>query len=248
MASEGQTPFPSLPTCGITIPATPLVLAALEYSKTHTSPATVNHCLRSTAFALILARKDPAFSSVDPETVALSTILHDMGWATTKSLLSKDKRFEVDGANLARDFLNAKIAQADAEKKEKFDEHRLQLIWDAVALHTTPSIANYKQAEVALTSSGIGGDFFGPNHPSGLITVDEFIEVVKAFPRVGFREEFPRIMCGLCVDKPETTYDNFVGEYGLKLVDGYREQWEKHRQIDMVNGGLERCKQYEEDE
>ncbi|KAH7905268.1 hypothetical protein BJ138DRAFT_1165100 [Hygrophoropsis aurantiaca] len=243
-----EAPFPSFPISGITIPTTPIVLAALEYSRSHTSVATVNHCLRSTAFALILARKDPAYASIDPETIAICTILHDMGWATTKSLLSKDKRFEVDGANIARDFIQTEIAHADHDDvKAKFDEHRVQLVWDAIALHTTPSIAAHKQKEVALTTFGILGDFVGPHHPSGMITVDEYKEIVRAFPRAGFREEMPRIMCAMCAEKPEVTYDNFVGEMGLKLgVEGYREKWEKNRMTDVLLGSLEACKKYEE--
>ncbi|KAH7905754.1 hypothetical protein BJ138DRAFT_1164156 [Hygrophoropsis aurantiaca] len=247
-------PFPPFPISGITIPTTPIVLAALEYSRAHTTVATVNHCLRSAAFALILARKDPTYASVDPETIALCTILHDMGWATTKGLLSKDKRFEVDGANIARDFIQAEIARAAADRDEsrgkaleaKFDEHRIQLIWDAIALHMTPSIAAHKQKEVALTASGILGDFVGPHHPSGMITVEEFKEVVRAFPRAGYREEIPRNTCAMCVEKPETTYDNAVGELGLKLgVEGYKEKWEHNRMSDMLLGSLEMCEQYE---
>ncbi|KAH7903021.1 hypothetical protein BJ138DRAFT_1198623 [Hygrophoropsis aurantiaca] len=240
-----EAPFPPFLVSEITIPTTPIVLAALEYSRTHTSVATVNHCLRSTAFALILARKNPAYASVDPETIALCTILHDMGWATTKSLLSKDKRFEVDGANIARDFIQTEIAHADHDAgRAKFDEHRVQLIWDAVALHATPSIAAHKQKEVAVTASGILGDFVGPHHPSGMITIDEYKEIVRAFPRAGFREEMPQIMCALCVEKPETTY---VGEMGIKLgAEGHKQKWEKNRMSDGLHEGLEACKQYEE--
>ncbi|KAH7907451.1 hypothetical protein BJ138DRAFT_1160144 [Hygrophoropsis aurantiaca] len=233
-----EAPFPPFPISGITIPTTPLVLAALEYSQSHTSVTTVNHCLRSTAFALILARKDPAYASVDPETIALCTILHDMGWATTK----------LDGANIARDFIQTEIAHADHDTgKAKFDEHRIQLIWDAIALHTTPSISAHKQKEVALTTFGILGDIAGPHHPSGMISVDEYKEVVRAFPRAGFREAIPQIMCALCTEKPETTYDNAVGEMGLKFgAEGYREKWEKNRMSDVLHGALEACKQYEE--
>lgn len=246
MSSNAQSPFPPMPISGITIPSTALILAALEYTKSHTSPTTVNHCLRSAAFAIIIARKHPAYSGIDLETITLSTILHDMGWATTKSLLSEDKRFEVDGANLAREFLQREMTKTGGHS-QTHDDQWLQLIWDAVALHTTPSIALYKQPEVAVTSFGILGDFLGPNHPTGMITVDEYKEVVRAFPRLDFREELPQIMCGLCETKPGATYDNFVGDFGIKLgVEGYKEKWEKNQMIDVLIGGLDGCKQYEE--
>src|SRR5271170_2512612 len=151
MSSSSPPHFPPLPTSSITIPSTPLTLSALAYSRTHISPSTLNHCLRSTAFALLIARKLPPYNATNPETITLSTLLHDMGWATTKALLSKDKRFEVDGANIARDFLTAKFAEGQHYSVPGDEPHRTQLIWDAIALHTTPSIALHKQPEVAVT-------------------------------------------------------------------------------------------------
>lgn len=144
------------------------------------------------------------------ELVVYSCLMHDLGWATTKELLSTDKRFEVDSANLARQFLAL-------EAGKEWDKHRLQLSWDAIALHTTGSIALHKEAEVILVRLGIGGDFLGPNiPPKGLISLEEYREIVDAFPRLDFKEEFLNIMCGLCRDKPDTTMDNFVAGFGCE--------------------------------
>ncbi|RSH83280.1 uncharacterized protein EHS24_006955 [Apiotrichum porosum] len=241
--------FPHLPISRVAIPSTPLTNAALAYSRKLTSPSTVNHCLRSVAFALILARKLPPYASADPETLTLAVLMHDLGWAqdASKSLLSTDKRFEVDGANLARDFIgNAEIAN----HASGWDEHRLQLVWDAIALHTTPSIAAHKQPVVALVSLGVLADFTGPNHPTGTISVDEYKEVVATFPRLDFREELPKILCGLCVDKPQTTYDNFVGDFGLAGLQGaeletFKAGKEKNGTAALLLGGLQACEQYE---
>ena len=141
--------------------------------------------------------------------------MHDLGWATTKELLSSNKRFEVDSANLAREFVLSK-------KNGDWDKHRVQLSWDAIALHTIGSIAIHKEPEVALVKFGITSDFAGPNlPPKGLISPEEFKEVVDAFPRLEFKDELISIMCGLCRDKPETTFDNFVSEYGREYgLDG----------------------------
>lgn len=57
-------------------------------------------------------------------------------------------------------------------------------------------------------------DFFGPDYPGELITVDEYKEVIQAFPRAGFSDQFLQIMCGLCALKSETTYDNLVADFG----------------------------------
>jgi hypothetical protein len=69
--------------------------------------------------------------------------------------VSLDRCFEVDGAQAARDFIRH-LGGSD------WDKHRLQLVWDAVALHTNPEIAKFKQPEVALTSAGILAELVGP--------------------------------------------------------------------------------------
>lgn len=246
------SPFPEFPVSKITIPWNPLVKKAYEYTQEHTSLPTLNHCLRSTVFALIIVRKFPPLVAAGPEldleAVVLSVLMHDLGWATTKSLLSTDKRFEVDGANLARSLIQSSVSEA-------WDKHRLQLVWDTIALHATPSIAHHKEPEVFLGQLGIMGDFFGPHIPipGGLITVDEYKEVVRAFPRAGFKEDMISVMCGLCRDKKETTFDNYVCDFGLNEgYDGkgtgkeeYRAAFEKSKVRDMMFAGLAACEQYE---
>lgn len=77
-------------------------------------------------------------------------------------------------------------------------------------------------------------DFWGPAFRGLTITVEENQEIVDAFPRLGFKESFLGIMCGLCEFKPETTYDNFVGDYGVVFgVDGKgkgKEEFRKGRE------------------
>jgi hypothetical protein len=212
-----DSPLPDLPKTGISLPGTPLIRGALDHLKKYTSPTTVNHCIRSAYFAILLSRKIPRQSSepLDVELIVFSTIMHDLGWATDKTLLSKDKRFEVDGANMARSYLE------EVKLLVGWDKHRTQLMWDAIALHTTPSFALHKEPEVMLAHIGIMADFWGPGFPGYTITSEENKEIVDAFPRLGFKEQFLDIMCGLCALKPETTYDNFVGDYGVEYgLDG----------------------------
>lgn len=253
MSPLSPSPFPALPISQITIPSNDLINAAYSYTKEHTSQATVNHCLRCTAFSLLLIREFPPLASaavdLDVEAVVLSNLMHDMGWATTKSLLSTDKRFEVDGANIARDFINRSSPNGE------WDTHRIQLLWDAIALHTTPSIAQHKQPEVVAVTLGILADFVGPNMPlpGNPITVDRYKEIVGAFPRAGFSDEIVDIFCGLCRDKPETTFDNFASGfgkiYGLDGKGGGKEEWikacEDNDRTKQLLGGLQACKQWE---
>ncbi|ORY18376.1 hypothetical protein BCR34DRAFT_554114 [Clohesyomyces aquaticus] len=221
---SSDSPLPLLPESGIQLPDTPLIRGALDYARKYTSLTTVNHCIRSAYFAALLSRRikfpHPTSEPLDVELIVFSTLMHDLGWATDKTLLSKDKRFEVDGANMARDYLSA--AKLSLSDSVDWDKHRIQLMWDAIALHATPSFALHKEPEVVVAHMGIMADFWGPDIGTGdLITVDENREIVDAFPRLGFKDQFIEIMCGLCALKPETTYDNFVGDYGVQFgLDG----------------------------
>src|SRR5690349_5598883 len=82
-----------------------------------------NHSCRVYHFAALTGkRRGLAF---DRELLYAGAMFHDMGLTPKHS--SKTERFEVDGANAARDFLKARsISQAD-----------IDLVWTAIALHTT---------------------------------------------------------------------------------------------------------------
>jgi hypothetical protein len=233
--------LPTSPIAGVQFPITDLTSKAFAYVQEHNTATVANHVIRSTLFALIIACKVPSYAGCDAESIFLATILHDLGWANTPSLISKDKRFEVDGANAARDFINSHAESEDA----KWTEQRIQVIWDAIALHTSPSISLHGQPGVAVVTHGITADFFGPNTPGGVITVDEFKEVVKAYPRLNFEATLKQTTCNLCTNKPETTYDNFVGLFGCRDIPGYKDEWEKHQVPDMLDGGLRACKEFE---
>ncbi|KAB8256639.1 hypothetical protein BDV32DRAFT_128652 [Aspergillus pseudonomiae] len=183
------------------------------------------------------------------ESVLLGCILHEAGWTQTPGLYSKDKRFEVDGANAARHFL-----QNHAEAP-RWDKHRIQLVWDSIALHTTQSIAIHKQSEVHLMNLGSFTDFVGPLLPGDYITVNEYKAIVKAFPRGDFMERGKKVMCGFCRDKPETTYDNLVGDFGLLFGydgkgEGKEEYAKAHEEHSRLMGPLfaawDECSKYEE--
>jgi hypothetical protein len=82
----------------------------------------------------------------DHEVVAVGTILHDIGLTAD---VPGSNRFEVDGADAALSFI----------KERGLSGRRAQLIWDLIALNSTPSIALHKEAEVAVGTMGIGLDY-----------------------------------------------------------------------------------------
>jgi hypothetical protein len=99
-------------------------------------------------------------------------------------------------------------------------ERRAQLIWDLVALNSTPSLALHKEPEVALGTMGIGldyGGFFFDLVPSADMT-----NILNAFPRLKMKDRFAETCCRLVTAKPETSSDNFLRDFGERFVPGYK--------------------------
>lgn len=249
----------------LTPPSSTILPAVLTYIRKHTSLSTVNHSIRPVYFMLLLAQRIPPLSSavsaglINLEDAMLALLMHDLGWATTKELLSKDKRFEIDGANLAVKFVQEQIQSAKTDGGE-WDKYRYELLWTSIALHTSPSIAHHHpNPTVMLVQLAIMADFFGPNLPpplpEGIISKDEYKAIVAEFPREGFTENLRDIMCGLCREKKETTLDNFVSEFGRKFgLDGmgggkeeFAEECEKRSLVDMLMGALSGCAEIEKE-
>lgn len=196
-----------------------IVRKALDFARTHSSDMAYNHVVRSWIFSTVLAPSVlPILSDdLDSEVIAVGTILHDLGWELDGDLTSTDKRFEVDGANAAPIFLLSQEATT-------WDRHRVELAWDTIALHATPSMAMQKELEVVISHIGITADIIGPGMIPGadtLLTPTIFDSVVAEFPRLGFKNQLQQILCEICRQKPDTTYDNFVGDFGVRYVDGY---------------------------
>jgi hypothetical protein len=143
----------------------------------------------------------------DPEVVAVGTLLHDI---TLNERFAGPRRFEVEGANLARTFA----------EEIGFDRRRAQLVWDSVALNSTPSIGLYKEAEVALCTAGVCLDVVGLQYT--LIPESERAAIVREFPRLGMKQRMTRCFCHIAKAKPETTYDNFIRDFGERFVTGYK--------------------------
>ncbi|TAQ87375.1 hypothetical protein B7494_g4303 [Chlorociboria aeruginascens] len=223
---------------GVTVPDTPLVHEAQAYARTHANDMTYNHVMRSWLFGAIIISRSENRSIIDPEAHAVAALLHDLGWDNTGELISPDKRFEVDGAIAARNFIEASVNNGTTHS-HKWDDNRKQLVWDTIALHTTPSIFVYKQPLVFLTAAGINADFHGPDSdPSGLLTWEDYYQVKATFPRLDLASGVSEILCGFARDKPATTYDNMMMQFGVRYVANYSQNAVGHLGIDEVENAL----------
>ena len=190
---------------GVSVPDSPLITAALEYAQKLSEPYLFNHAVRSWLFAAKIGHLKGI--DYDPEVVAVGTILHDIGLTAG---VSGSNRFEVNGAAAALSFI----------KERGLSNRRAQLIWDLIALNSTPSIALHKEAEVALGTMGIGLDWGGFGFE--LIPSADITEILSAFPRLKMKEKFAETCCQLVTAKPETSSDNFLRDFGERFVPGYR--------------------------
>lgn len=190
---------------GITVPDTPIVERAIGYAREHCEPFLFNHVMRSWLFAAALAEVDN--TPHDAEVLAIATVLHDLGLAEA---FQGPLRFEVEGANAARE-LALRLG---------VDDRRADLVWDGVALNSTPSLALHKQPDVALCSAGTVVDWAGQGAEK--LTKERMAAILDAFPRLNMKQRFTSAVCRIVETRPATTYDNFARDFGERFVAGYR--------------------------
>jgi hypothetical protein len=190
---------------GVSVADTPLIRAVIEYVRRLSEPYLFNHAMRSWLFAEAIGRVRGI--DYDHEVVAIGTILHDIGLTAS---VSGPRRFEVNGADAARSFIKA----------EGFPDRHAQLIWDLIALNSTPSLALHKEPEVAVGTMGIGLDYGGFGVDA--LPPDDIERILSAFPRLKMKQRFAETCCRRVREQPETSHDNFLRDFGERFVAGYK--------------------------
>ncbi|KAK3312852.1 hypothetical protein B0H66DRAFT_631688 [Apodospora peruviana] len=215
-ASPVVDKYPRRTIAGVSVVDTPIVRSAQQYARQHGADFVYKHIMRSWLFgALILSHNSTLSQNVDAEVHAVAAILHDLGWDTAHSdgIVSSDRRFEVDGAIASRDFIRRH------QHGKGWDERRVQLVWDAIALHTERKIAYFKEDEVQVVSKGIGMDFSGPGQYG--VTQAEFEKVTEEFPRGDLKKGVNETIVWLCRTKASSTYDTWMQPFGEQFVANY---------------------------
>jgi hypothetical protein len=190
---------------GVVVSDGPLVAAAIEYAQRLSEPYLFNHAMRSWLFAELIGRTKEV--RYDHEVVAVGTILHDIGLTAG---VSGPNRFEVNGADAARSFITGR----------GLSDRRAQLIWDLVALNSTPSLALHKEPEVAVGTMGIGLDFGGFGLDA--LQAGDVGRILGEFPRLRMKDRFSETCSRLVRERPETSHDNFLRDFGERFVPGYK--------------------------
>ena len=143
-------------------PGTDVCIAAMELARDHSPPFLFNHVMQTFAFGRAAGELQGA--RCDQEMLFLGSVLHDLG--LVDRFVGED-RFEVDGADAAADFLS----------RQGYPDRKIAVVWDAIALHTTPSVPQRKRPEIALVQLGAGVDI--GTIPRSLIT-PESVEITLA--------------------------------------------------------------------
>lgn len=178
---------------GVTIPDSALGKAVTAFVRDTETELLFNHSSRVFLFGALAGKQRGL--SFDSELLYAAAMFHDVGLMPDHS--SHDHRFEVDGANAARDFLRSHgIAQAE-----------LDTVWAAIALHTTPGIPEFMHPVIALTTAGVEMDVLGLTYGQYPDRTREAI--VAAFPRTPtFKEDIIQAFYDGIRHKPDTTFGN----------------------------------------
>src|SRR5258708_32916552 len=157
---------------GIDIPDTELAREATELVRRDSTPLLFDHSRRVFLFATLKGRYRKI--EADPELLYVGAMFHDLGLAARYRRTGQ--RFEVDGADLARDFLlDHGRSEADA-----------RAVWLGIALHTTPGIPNHLEPETALVSLGVETDVLGLDLTD--ISAEQIKAVTDVHPRPNIKK------------------------------------------------------------
>jgi hypothetical protein len=178
---------------GVGIPDSKLAREITELVQDTETPLLFHHSSRVYYWGALAGKRRGL--KYDSELLYAGAMFHDMGLTHKHS--SAEERFEVDGANAARDFLRSRgIAQQD-----------IDTVWTAIALHTTPGIPQHMHPVVALVTAGVEMDVLGLSY--GEYSDAEREVVVRAHPRSAhFKEDIIGAFYNGIKHKPHTTFGN----------------------------------------
>ena len=188
---------------GIDAPDSELARKAAALVEQAHSKVLLNHVHRTWWFAEFIGTK--RVMRYDRELVYLASLLHDLGLSKEHAA---DKRFEVDGADAAGRFLHS----------HDYPKAKTAIVWDAIALHTAPEIADRREPEVALVHFGAFVDVMGLRKEE--ISPQLIDDAIALYPRLGFKKAFTEALAEVARKKPHTAIGTGLADIGRRLVPG----------------------------
>ena len=190
---------------GIQIPDSAIARDATEFVQDVSTQLLYDHSRRVFFWGSLLGtQRGLAF---DPELLYVGAMFHDIGLIDGHR--SAHERFEIDGANAARAFL----------QRHGLPEDEIAIVWDAIALHTTPEIPHYKRPEVLLVTLGVESDVLGLHYDE--FSDEQRSDIVAAHPRTNFKVGIVESFYQGMRDKPETAFGTMNTDILDAKLPGY---------------------------
>ena len=177
---------------GIQLPDTPLVHDVTDYIRAQENDLLFDHSRRVFFFGALQGLRRGLQPNL--ELLYVGAMFHDIG--LTEPYRSSNLRFEVDGANAAREFLlQHGVDEADARK-----------VWLSIALHTTPGVPEFLEPEIALVTAGVETDVLGIGRDD--LSPDQLAAVTAVHPRPDFKRRILQAFTDGNTHRPRTTFGN----------------------------------------
>jgi hypothetical protein len=188
---------------GVSIVDSKIAKEATELSRSVSPAYLFNHAMRTFLFGSLIGKA--VRMSFDQEIFFLACILHDLGLTEQ---FAGDLPFELQGAEAAKHFL----------EERGYAKSNTEIVWDGIAMHPS-AIGQFKRPEITLVGEGAGADVIGPDFSQ--IKRDDCEEVVKAFPRLRFKDAFVKTCAEVVQRHPRGATRSFMRDIGERCVPGF---------------------------
>ena len=196
--SRSVPPPAALPqtVAGVRLIDSAIARKAIELSRASCPPYLFNHTIRTFLFGSLTGRA--LGQRFDEEVLFLACVLHDLGLTER---FQGDLPFELQGAEAARHFL----------EENTYSKEGTETVWDGIAMHAS-AIGQFKKPEIALVGEGAGADVLGPDFSQ--IKKADVDEILKAFPRLGFKTAFVATCAEIVRKHPRGASRSFMRDIG----------------------------------
>src|SRR5580704_2022343 len=201
---------------GIRVPDSALAREVTEFIRDVEDDLLFNHSRRVFFFGALQGLRRGL--QPDLELLYVGAMFHDLG--LTERYRTSTIRFEVDGADAARDFLTRHgVDNADAEK-----------VWLGIALHTTPGVPEFLAPETALVTAGVETDVLGIGRDD--LSPDALEAVTAAHPRPDFKRQILAAFNDGMKHRPETTF----GTCNADVLERFDPAFARDNFVDTILG------------
>ena len=198
----------------IAIPDTALVREITEFIRDAEDDLLFDHSRRVFLFGALQGRRRGL--QPDLELLYAGAMFHDLG--LTQRYRTSTLRFEVDGANAAREFLLQRgVDKADADK-----------VWLSIALHTTPGIPQFLDPEIALVTAGVETDVVGIERDD--LAPEALAAVIAAHPRPDFKRRILAAFNEGMKHRPHSTF----GTMSADVLEHFDAAFARENMVDLI--------------